>query len=101
MKIQYKKMDNFDNKKWEKQPAAAPEGMYPQVRERIIQERIRMAQTHRQLVIGSALLLVIGAFNIAFVFLKKVEKQPFSRENTEQTLYKTYFDTTLNLSNEK
>jgi RNase P protein component len=94
-------MDNFDNEKWEKQPAAAPEGMFEQVRQRIIQERIQMAQNRRQLVFGSALLLVIGAFNIGLVLSKTTEKQAISRENTEKTLRETYFDTTLILSNEK
>jgi hypothetical protein len=94
-------MDNFDNKKWEKQPAHAPEGMFIQVRQRIIDERIQIAQTHRQLVIGSALLLVVGAFNIGYILLKQTEKQPVSKTNTEQLLYKTYFDNTVNLSNEK
>jgi hypothetical protein len=94
-------MDNFDNKKWEKQPASAPEGMYDQVRQRIIHERIRLAKTHRQLVVGSALLLVVGAFNIGFVLFKKTKKQPVSKENTEQILYKTYFDNDITLSNEK
>ena len=94
-------MDNFDNKKWEKQPAHAPEGMFIQVRQRIIDERIQIAQTHRQLVIGSALLLVIGAFNIGYVLFRTKEKIPVSKGNTEQILYKTYFDNTIDLSNEK
>jgi hypothetical protein len=94
-------MDNFDNTKWGIQPAAAPEGMFNQVRQRIIQERIQTAQTHRQLVIGSALLLVVGAFNIGFILFNKTEKKPVSKANTEQLLYETYFDNTINLSNEK
>ncbi len=94
-------MDNFNNEKWHSQPALAPEGMYNQVRQRLIDERIQMAQTHRQLVIGSALLLVVGAFNIGFILLKQPEKQPVSKTNTEQLLYETYFQNTLNLSNEK
>jgi hypothetical protein len=95
------KMDNFDNKKWDTQPANAPEGMYDQVRQRIIHERIRIAKTHRQLVVGSALLLVVGAVNIGIILLKKTEKQPVSKANTEQILYETYFDNTITLSNEK
>ena len=95
------KMENFDIEKLHKQPATAPEGMYKQVRQRIVQERIRIARTHRQLIIGSALLLVVGAFNIGSIFLKKIEKQPVSNENTEQILYKTYFDHAIILSNEQ
>jgi hypothetical protein len=94
-------MDNFDNKKWETQPANAPEGMYDQVRQRIIHERIRMAKTHRQLVVGSALLLVVGAFNIGIILFKNTEKQPVTKTNTEQLLYETYFDNAITLSNEK
>ena len=94
-------MDNFDNEKRGKQRINAPEGMYDQVRQRIIHERIRIARTHRQLVIGAALLLVVGVFNIGIIFLKKAENQPISKENTEKILYKTYFDNTINLSNEK
>lgn len=94
-------MDNFNHKKWDTQPAAAPEGMYDQVRQRIIQERIRMARTHRQLVIGSALLLIVGAFNIGYVLFKKTEKQLVSKGSTEQILYETYFDNDITLSNEK
>jgi hypothetical protein len=95
------KMDNFDKNKWHTQPAKAPEGMYHQVRERIIQERIQTAKTHRQLVIGSALLLIVGAFNIGFIVFEKTKKQPISKANTQQQLYETYFDNTIRLSNEK
>jgi hypothetical protein len=95
-----RKMDNFDNKNWETQPAAAPEGMYDQVRTRIIQERIRIAQTHRQLVIGSVLLLVVGAVNIGLIFLKNTTNKPVLNENSEKILYKTYFDNAIMLSNE-
>jgi hypothetical protein len=101
MKIKYKKMDNFDNNKWKKQPAAAPEGMYPQVRERILLERIRIAQTHRQLVIGSVLLLIVGAFNIGVIFIKNTANKPISNENSEKILFKTYFDNATILSDEK
>jgi hypothetical protein len=94
-------MENFDNKKWAKQPATAPEGLFNEVRQRIIQARVESVQTHRQLVIGSALLLVVGAFNIGFILLKNKEKQPISLTNTEQQLYETYFDNTLKFSNEK
>jgi hypothetical protein len=94
-------MDNLDNKKWHTQPATAPEGMYNQVRQRIIDERIQIAQTRRQLVVGSALLLVVGAFNIGYILLKQPEKQLVSKTNTEQLLYETYFENTIKLSNEK
>ena len=93
-------MENFDNKKWDTQPVSAPEGMYDQVRQRIIKERIRMAKTHRQLVVGSALLIVVGAVNIGVILLKRIEKQPISKSNTEQILYETYFDNAITLSNE-
>ena len=93
-------MDDFDNKKWDTQPVSAPEGMYDQVRQRIIKERIRMAKTHRQLVVGSALLIVVGAVNIGVILLKRIEKQPISKSNTEQILYETYFDNAITLSNE-
>jgi hypothetical protein len=94
-------MDNFDNTNWGKQPAKAPEGIYHQVRERIIQERVQTAKNRRQLVIGSALLLVVGAFNIGFIVFEKTKKQPIPKANTEQQLYATYFDNTISLSNEK
>ena len=94
-------MEDFDFEKLHKQPASVPEGMFKQVRQRLVEERIRIAQTHRQLMIGSALLLVVGAFNIGNVFLKKTEKQPISNENIEQILYKTYFDNAIILSNEQ
>ena len=93
-------MDNFDENKWGKHPAVAPAGMFDQVRQRTIQRRIRMAQTQRQLVVGSVLLFVIGAFNIGIVLTNK-EKQPAFEANAEQVLYETYFDNALNLSNEK
>ena len=94
-------MEDFDIGKLHKQSATAPEGMYKQVRQRIVEERIRIARTHRQLMVGSALLLVIGAFNIGSVFVKKIEKRPVSNENAEQILYKTYFDNAIILSNEQ
>jgi hypothetical protein len=94
-------MDNFDKTHWEKQPANAPKGMYDQVRQRIIQERIRIAKTHRQLVVGSALLLFVGAINIGIILLKNDEKQSVSKANPEKMLYETYFDNAITLSNEK
>ena len=93
-------MENFDIKKWGKQRAAAPEDMYSQVRTRIIKERIRIAQTHRQLVIGSVLLLVVGAFNMGIILLKNKTNKPVFNENSEKILYKTYFDNAIMLSNE-
>jgi hypothetical protein len=94
-------MDSFDNKIGHTQPVKAPKGMYHQVRERIIQERIQTTKNHRQLVIGSALLLVVGAFNIGFIVFEKTKKQPNPKANTEQQIYETYFDNTISLSNEK
>lgn len=93
-------MDNFDEKKWGKQSAVAPEGMYDQVRQRIIQRRKQSAQTRRQLVVGSALLFVIGVFNIGIILTNK-ERKPAFEANAEQVLYETYFDNTIYLSNEK
>jgi hypothetical protein len=94
-------MDKFDNIKLDNQRASAPEGMYDQVRQRIIHERIRIAKNHRQLVIGSALLLVIGGINIGVSLLKYPQKEVVSTKNTEQILYETYFDNTTTLYNEK
>ena len=66
--------------------------MYGQVRERIIQERIKMATTRRQLAIGSALLLIVGIVNVSIIFYYSGEKQEVVTNNTEKTLYETYFD---------
>jgi hypothetical protein len=94
-------MDNFDHKKWDKQRVNAPEGMYEQVRQRILHERMRVAKTHRQLAIGSSLLLLIGVFNVGIVLFWNTSKKPDSKVNFEQILYKTYFDNALNFSDEK
>jgi hypothetical protein len=94
-------MDKFDNIKFNNQRATPPEGMYDQVRQRIIHERIRIAKNHRQLVIGSALLLVVGGINIGVSLLKSSQKEVVSTKNTEQILYETYFDNTTTLYNEK
>jgi hypothetical protein len=94
-------MDKFDNIKLDNQRASAPEGMYDQVRQRIIHERIRIAKNHRQLVIGSALLLVVGGINIGVSLLKSSQKEVVSTKNAEQILYETYFDNTTTLYNEK
>ena len=85
-------MDNFDNKNLKTSRRTAPEGMYGQVRERIIQERIKMATTRRQLAIGSALLLIVGIVNVSIIFYYSGEKQEVVTNNTEKTLYETYFD---------
>jgi hypothetical protein len=95
-------MDNFDNKVFQTQRVNAPEGMYEQVRQRIIRERISIAKTRRQLAIGSALLLIVGGLNIGLIiFENNTPKRPDIKENTEQMLYKTYFDNAINLSDEK
>ena len=95
-------MENFNDKPLRTQRAAAPEGMYAQVRERLIRERVRAARTHRQLAVGSALLFIVGGVNIGLIlFWENAPKRPISSENTAQTLYKTYFDNAVNLSDEK
>ena len=95
-------MDNLSNKSLKTQRVPAPEGMYQQVRERLIRERVRAARTHRQLAVGSALLFIVGGVNIGLIlFWKNAPKRPISSENTAQTLYKTYFDNAVNLSDEK
>ena len=90
-------MDNFDDKKLKQSRRTAPEGMYSQVRERIVSERIKMAKTRRQLAVGSALLLIVGIVNVAIIFFYKGEKRQISTNNTEQVLYETYFDNQISL----
>ncbi len=85
-------MENFDNNSLKQSRRTAPEGMYIQVRERIVSERIRMAQTRRQLAVGSALLLIVGIFNIGIVLFYKNEQPKVPTQNTEKVLYETYFD---------
>ena len=95
-------MDNLNNQFLRTQRANAPEGMYEQVRQRLIRERIRAARTHRQLAIGSALLFIVGGLNIGLIlFCHKAPKRPIAKGNTEQMLYKTYFDNAVNFSDEK
>lgn len=95
-------MDNFDDKAFQIQRVKAPEGMYEQVRQRIIRERIGIAKTRRQLAIGSALLLIVGGLNIGLIlFWGDTPKRPNIKENTEKMLYKTYFDNAINISDEK
>ena len=91
-------MENFDNNNLKTSRRTAPEGMYGQVRERIIQERIKMAKTRRQLAIGSALLLIIGILNVAIIFYYSGEKQFITTNNTEKALYETYFDNQIPFS---
>ncbi len=91
-------MENFDENKLKINRRAAPEGMYSQVRERIVQERIKMAKTRRQLAIGSALLLIIGMLNVAIIMFYSGEKQPITSNNTEKALYETYFDNQIPFS---
>ena len=91
-------MENFDNNNLKISRRTAPEGMYGQVRERIIQERIKMAKTRRQLAIGSALLLIIGILNVAIIFYYSGEKQFITTNNTEKALYETYFDNQIPFS---
>ena len=91
-------MDNFDDKKLKKIHKAAPEGMYSQVRERIIFERIKIAKTRRQLAFGSALLLIIGIVNVAIIVFYTNEKPQSTTRNTDKVLYETYFDNQISLS---
>ena len=90
-------MDNFDDKKLKQSRRTAPAGMYSQVRERIVSERIKMAKTRRQLAVGSALLLIVGIVNVAIIFFYKGEKRQISTNNTEQVFYETYFDNQISL----
>ena len=90
-------MDNFDEKKLKIIHKTAPEGMYGQVRERIISERIRMAKTRRQLAFGSALLLIIGVINVAIIFFYINEKPQTTIQNTDKVLYETYFDNQISI----
>ena len=95
-------MDSSENEFLQTQRASVPEGMYAHIRERLINERVRAARTHRQLALGSALLLIVGGVNIGLIlFWENAPKRPISSENTAQMLYKTYFDNAVNLSDEK
>ena len=85
-------MDNFSDKKLLQQRINAPEGMYEQIRHRIVKKRIRIAKTRRELAIGSALLLIIGGVNIGTILFSSSEKPQIKNNNTEQILYETYFD---------
>ena len=91
-------MDNFDENKIKISRRTAPEGMYSQVRERIVQERIKMAKKRRQLAIGSALLLIVGILNVAIILFYSGEKQPIATNSTEKVLYETYFDNQIPFS---
>ena len=92
-------MDIFDNKTNKNHRVSAPKGMYAEVRERIIKERIRSAKMHKQLVIGSALLLLIGILNVSLIVFFDNKKPIKNTEITvEQSLYNTYFDTQNTLS---
>ncbi len=91
-------MKNFDNKNLKQSRRAAPEGMYSQVRERIVLERIKMAQTRRQLAVGSALLLIVGVINISIILFYKNEQPQADTQNTEKMLYETYFDNQIPFS---
>lgn len=94
-------MENFDDKNLMQTHASAPEGMYDQVRARIIQERIKMVKTRRQLAIGSALLLIVGVMNVGIILFYNREKPKKAAENPEKTLYESYFDNQMTLYNEK
>ncbi len=91
-------MKNFDNNNLKQNRRAAPEGMYSQVRERIVSERIKIAKTRRQLAIGSALLLIVGIVNIGIILFYTNEKPQVATNNTEKTLYETYFDNQIPFS---
>lgn len=94
-------MDNFDGNHLKPQRVNAPEGMYGQVRQRIIHERIRAAKTRQQLTTGAALLLIIGVVNVALILFVNKEKPRGQQVTTEQMLYNTYFDNEMTLANEK
>jgi hypothetical protein len=92
-------MDIFDNNNNKNHRVSAPKGMYAEVRERIIKERIRSAKMHKQLVIGSALLLLIGILNVSLiVFFDNKKPIKIAETTVEQSLYNTYFDTQNTLS---
>lgn len=91
-------MENFDNKNLKQSRRTAPDGMYSQVRERIVSERIKMAKTRRQLAVGSALLLIVGVVNIGIVLFYKNEQPQVATQNTEKVLYETYFENQIPLS---
>ncbi len=93
----YRKMDFFDNKKIEIQRATAPEGMFHEVKQRLVQERKQIAQTRRQLAIGAALLLLIGGFNIGFVFYNTHNQAQNDLVKAEAVLNDTYFNNHLSL----
>lgn len=85
-------MEHFDDKNLHTHRVTAPDNMYSQVRSRIVQERIQIAKTRRQLAIGSALLLIVGVVNVAIIVFSNREKPQTTKGNTEKMLYETYFD---------
>jgi hypothetical protein len=85
-------MDSFKYDELKPLQVNAPEGMYGQVRERLIHERIRIAKTMQQLTFGAALLLIVGVVNIATVFYFNKKTPLIASGNAEQILFETYFD---------
>jgi hypothetical protein len=94
-------MKNFDEKNLQKMRVTAPEGMFNQVQKRIIQERLREIKTQRHLLVGVFLLLIVAGLNIGMLLSDRSEKNLTAHENKEQILYKTYFNNTLSLADEK
>jgi hypothetical protein len=94
-------MKTFDEKNLQKMRVTAPEGMFNRVQERIIKERLREIKTQRHLLVGIFLLLIVAGLNIGMLLSDRSEKNLTVHENKERILYKTYFDNTISLADEK
>lgn len=93
-------MDIFDNNKIAIQRANAPEGMFEEIKQRLVETQTQAVTTHRQLTFSVSLLMVIAICNIGILLYKNNASQQNYAVNAAKTLSDEYFTNHLILSNE-
>ncbi|MBL7815019.1 MAG: hypothetical protein JNL70_08415 [Saprospiraceae bacterium] len=88
-------MENRENMDYNIPRATLSKDVFPNVKQRMIQSRIKAAKTQRQIAVGASLLLILGVFNIGIaVFYDKAVKN--AQTDPVQSLHDAYFKTNQN-----
>ena len=92
-------MDNWNDSDFKLPKANVPNAVFESVKKKVIARRIEAQKNRQQVVIGSALLLILAIVNIG-ILLNIHEKTPKTAAQQAEMLNKAYFETGKNAFDE-
>ena len=90
IKIKFYTMDNWNDSDFKLPKANVPNAVFESVKKKVIARRIEAQKNRQQVVIGSALLLVLAVVNIG-ILLNIREKTPKTTAEQAKIVYDSFF----------